>query len=311
MLSLFFLIVLPHRSSQAKGTAYESPGEYFVDTETLKAELEGINQRIEKFYSRENADSLTQLFAKDFTFFPEYKPAIAEIKGLKAFYSDWFNSVNDIAFKKNIYKVEAFANYVLEIGRFRLTYSPPTGSKNTYTGKYMIMWQRDARKQLRILSEAFGSDKNIGPADVPYAGVTVKDSFVLDRNMVSNKLSKEVEALDNTLTQAVREGDGKARADGFTKDGLYMPHFGDILEGMDAIRPYMMKIYTPGARLYVKNTYREIFDLGEFVFLNGHFKGGWGDEVNGGKFEGNMSNLMKRDEHGKLLMYRQLANNDR
>jgi hypothetical protein len=51
--------------------------------------------------------------------------------------------------------------------------------------------------------------------------------------------------------------------------------------------------------------------LVEFVFINGHFKGGWGDQSTGGHFEGNVSNLMQREKNGKLLMYRQLANNGR
>lgn len=279
--------------------------------ENPKAELEDINKRIEIFYSKESFDSLAELFAKEFIFMPEYKSAIAEIKTLKAFYRDWFNTVEIINFKKNIYKVEVYGDYILEIGNFSLIYSTQANQKNDYTGKYMAMWKHDANKRLRILSEAFGSDKYIEAKNVPYARVEVKNSFVLNTNMVSDKVSKEIEEIDKTLTKAVTEGNGKARADGFMKDGIYMPHFGEILEGMDTLLPYMLKTYNPDAKLYVRNTYQEIFDLGEFVFLSGHFKGGWGDTISGGKFEGNMSNLFKRNEDGDLKMYRQLANNDR
>jgi ketosteroid isomerase-like protein len=71
----------------------------------------------------------------------------------------------------------------------------------------------------------------------------------------------------------------------------------------------MLKTYTGNSITDVKDTFREIFDTGDFVFLSGHFKVGFGKGDNKGSFEGNMSNLMKRDKDGKLLMYRQLAHN--
>jgi hypothetical protein len=94
------------------------------------------------------------------------------------------------------------------------------------------------------------------------------------------------------------------------KNGIYMPHFDRMLVGMDVIRPYMLKTYRPGTLAYVKNTYREIFNLGEFVFINGQFKVGWDNARNKGSFQGNMSNLMERGKDGKLLMLCQLAHND-
>jgi hypothetical protein len=79
---------------------------------------------------------------------------------------------------------------------------------------------------------------------------------------------------------------------------------------MDAIAKHMRKTYRPGTSFAVKHQYFKIYDLGDYVFINGHYKGGWGDSNNGGRFEGNMSNLMKRNGKGKLLMHRQLSNRD-
>jgi hypothetical protein len=75
------------------------------------------------------------------------------------------------------------------------------------------------------------------------------------------------------------------------------------------IRPYMVKTYQPGVITFVKDTFCEIFDLGGYVFLSGHFKVSFDNGTTKGNFEGNMSNLMKRGKDGKLLMYRQLAHN--
>jgi ketosteroid isomerase-like protein len=83
---------------------------------------------------------------------------------------------------------------------------------------------------------------------------------------------------DKGDVKAVLTSDGEARAKEFTMDGIYMPH--------------------------VKNTFHEIFDCGEFVFLSGHFEVSFDNGGNKGSFEGNMSNLMKRSKDGKLLIYR-------
>ena len=121
----------------------------------------------------------------------------------------------------------------------------------------------------------------------------------------------KVRKWNEEVIRDVRTGDGNARADGFTQDGIYMPHFNSMIIGVDSIRKYMLKTYNPAAKVYVQHTYHAIYDLKEFVLVNGHFKGGWGDKDNGGTFEGNMSNLRKKGKDGKFLMHRQLANNDR
>lgn len=311
LLLLTFSFWVLQAYAQTKSYLSSSMAKSDIDLAAVKTELQVLNKKVRHFYSTEATDSIMRLYAINFTLLPEYKPAIADRQALQAFFNDWFKEVDNVLYEKTIYKVEAFSNYVLEIGTFSLAYSTGKNPLNSYTGKYMIMWERNPASELTLLAEAFGSDKNIGPADVPYANVIVKEGFRLEKDILSNELAKKIETADKILVQAVEQGNGQARADGFTEDGIYMPHFGTILDGMEALLPYMKQIYRPEAKLYSKNTYREIFHIGEFVFLHGHFKGGWGDPVTGGKFEGNMLNLMKKNEKGELLMYRQLANNDR
>jgi ketosteroid isomerase-like protein len=159
-----------------------------------------------------------------------------------------------------------------------------------YNGKYMTMWKRDSQGKLKIISEALGSDKYIDREDMPYAAVVVEE-------------------IDKGVVNAVLTGDGEARAKEFTIDGIYMPHFDPMQVGMEQLRPYMHRTYTGSSITYVKDTYHEIFDSGDFVFLSGHFEVAFGKGAHKGSFEGNMSNLMKRGKDGKLLMYRQLAHN--
>ncbi len=162
-------------------------------------------------------------------------------------------------------------DYVLEIGNFNLAWSAKPGEKKNYNGKYMIMWKRDASGRLKIISEAFGSDKFIKPDEIPYASVEVKENRKPDTNILSQKLLPEIEEFDKGVVKAVLTGDSEARANEFTTDGIYMPHFDPMQVGMEKLKPYMIRTYTHSTITEVRDTFREIFDTGDFVFPGGHF----------------------------------------
>jgi ketosteroid isomerase-like protein len=261
-------------------------------------------------YIRKNINTLVGLYADEITYLPEYKPAIFEIKVLKEFLSDWFKASNIKAYKKKIYQVEVYSDYVLEMGTFRFDYLAIDNRHKEYEGHYMILWKQNESGGLSIVSETFGANKYIEPQDVPYASVKLLQSSFTPTPRVNNKLYTDIIAFDAIVIKAVAEGDGDARANGFTEDAILMSNFDSIRVGMEVIRPKMLKTYTRDVSFNVNHTYFRIYDLGEYVFVTSHYKGGWGDASNGGSFEGNMSNLMKRNGNGKLLMHRQAGNRD-
>ncbi|MEB2776395.1 hypothetical protein SYJ56_13820 [Algoriphagus sp. D3-2-R+10] len=293
---------------------YASNGQSIIqkNVEDYKTEIEEINSRIEQLYKAENTKSLMELYSKQLAYFPEYKPAIFEKEKLKNFFNDWFKAGDVKAYKKKIFMVEAYSDHLLEIGTFRLDYLSANESPAEFTGKYMILWEKDIKGKLTIVSETFGADTYIEPEAVPYASVHVQESnFVPNHQNIKKELLREIEENDALLLKAVAEGDGNARANGFTKDAVLMSNFDSIRVGMEVIRPKMLKTYTPATPYIVNHTYSRIYDLGDYVFINGHYKGGLGDSVQGGNFQGKMSNLMKRNENGVLLMHRQIGNRDK
>lgn len=272
-------------------------------------ELQEINSKTEQLYIAGDADALTNLYARQLIFFPEYKPAIFEIKVLNKFFKDWFTAGDVRSYKKKIYTVEKYSDHLLEIGTFSLNYVSAKNPQGEYNGNYMVLWKRDNAGKLSIISETFGADKNIEPEGVPYADVQVEKINFTSIDKVSKKLIAEVEAFDAVVLKAVATGDGNARANGFTQDAILASSFDSIHEGMETIRPKMLKTYTPNVVFNVKHYYNRIYDLGDYVFVTGQYKGGWGDSTKGGRFEGNMANLLKRT-NGKLLMHRQAGNRD-
>ena len=75
-----------------------------------RIKLEAINSRIAQLYLTEDVNALTSLYAGEFTFFPEYKPAIFEIKALNKFFKDWFAAGDIRIYKKKIVAVEVYSD---------------------------------------------------------------------------------------------------------------------------------------------------------------------------------------------------------
>jgi ketosteroid isomerase-like protein len=275
-----------------------------------RLELEAVNRRIEQLYVTEDVKALTSLYASEFTFFPEYKPAIFELKTLNQFFKDWFTAGDIKLYKKKIATLEVYADHLLEIGTFSFQYSSSKKPPGEYKGNYMVLWKSDNDGKWSILSETFGADTYVEPDVMPYADVEVEKTTFTALDHVNKKLIAEVEEFDAVVLKAVATGDGKARAEGFTMDAILVSTFDSIHVGMETIRPKILKTYTPTMSYLVKHYYNRIYDLGEYVFVVGQYKGGWGDSTKGGRFEGNMANLLKRIKTGKLLMHRQAGNRD-
>ena len=240
----------------------------------LRIELETLNRRIEQLYLKEDVNALTSLYARQFTFFPEYKPAIFEIKALNEFFKDWF-TVGDVKlYKKKISAVDVYSDHLLEVGTFSFHFSSIKNPQGEYKGNYMVLWKRDNDGKLSIVSETFGADTYIEPEVVPYAEVHVEETNFTAIDNVNKKLIAEIEEFDAVVLKAVANGDGNARAEGFTKDAILLPNFDSILVGMENIRPKMLKTYTPNTSYIVKHYYNRIYELGDYVFVVGQYKGG-------------------------------------
>lgn len=278
------------------------------DLGEYRLKLEALNSRIEQLYVTKDVNTLTGLYASKFTFFPEYKHAIFENKALRKFFDDWFTAGDVSIYRKKIYTVEAYSDHLLELGTYSLHYSSIKNPKSEYKGNYMVLWKSDNDGKLSIISETFGSDTYIEPEVVPYADVQVEETNVTAIDNINKKLISEVEEFDAVVLKSVANGDGNARADGFTTDAILLSTFDSIHVGMENIRPKMLKTYTPNVSYIVRHYYNRIYNLGDYVFVVGQYKGGWGDSTKGGRFEGNMSNLLKRTKNGKLLMHRQAGN---
>lgn len=298
--AILFLVFFSFSNVQSQ----ENPG-------SLRLEVEQLNTKIEQLYLSKNVQGLVDLYRDDLTFFAEYQPAILDKQTLQLFFADWFKSGTVQSFKKNIRVVERYADYILEIGTVTINYIIQQRTPGVYTGKYMMLWARDSEGKLTIVSDAFGADVYIEPDATPYASVHVKQTDYTDlQKNIDPQLMKEVKEFDKELLKVIAEGNGEARANGFTDDAIMMGNFDSIRTGMKSIKPKLLSTYTPNTTYKVQHTYSKLIDLGDYIFANGYYRGGPTNPKNGGSFEGKMSNLLKRNKGGTLVMHRQLGNRD-
>ncbi|HWD89532.1 MAG TPA: nuclear transport factor 2 family protein [Mucilaginibacter sp.] len=269
--------------------------------------VQALNKKIETDLIKGNVTALTGLYSPDCRYLPEFSPTVFGRKHLKSFFDHWLNAGRVLTYSKSSHEVQQIGDYLLETGNFNIQYTVGKGDSRNYRGKYMTIWKRGNGGSLLVLAEAFGADHQVTPEDMPYPAGDVKENQQ-ETFIVSAQLLPRLEAYDKMVVHSVLTGDGEARAAGFAPDGIYLPHFDPMQIGMAAIRPYMLKTYSPNTISYVRDTYRQFFDSGNFILLTGHFKVIL-NNANKSGFEGNMLNLMKRYGDGKLLMYRQLAHN--
>ena len=297
---LFCVCIFGQQSIFAEKLFNKNPADYLA--------VQTRNKQIAVDLIKGDVGSLSRLYTVDCSYLPEFGPTINGRVRLSDFYRTWLKNSRIITYSKSIYEVEPISNYLLETGNLTIHYKMGLDADREYRGKYMVIWKRDQAGQINIYAEAFGADHQVDVTDVPYPAGDVSANQPTEDFMVRQTLKPALQDYDKKVVSGVVAGDGASRAAGFTNDGIYMPHFDPMQIGMKAIRPYMLKTYYPHTISYVKDTFRELFDTGEFILLTGHF------HVilnNPGKtsFDGNMLNLMKRGNDGKLLMYRQLAHN--
>lgn len=186
------------------------------DLADFRIDVEEMNSKIEQLYVTQNADALTSLYDSQFSFFPEYKPAIFEMKGLTKFFRDWFVAGDVKVYQKKILALEEYSGHLLELGTFSFLYSSSKNPQGEYKGNYMVLWQIGNGGKLSIVSETFGATTYIEPEVVPYVDVQVEETNFTATENGTKKLIAEIEEFDAVVLKAVATGDANARADGFT-----------------------------------------------------------------------------------------------
>ncbi|MEM1258846.1 MAG: hypothetical protein AAGH81_09965 [Bacteroidota bacterium] len=275
---------------------------------TIKKAIAKRNESLTENLKISGIKAVMEGYTHDVLFFPQYKTAISSKTDLEDFYTEWTDSFEIMDYGKNTVCLEIIGNRLVEIGTFSLTGNEK--QKIPFTGNYMVIWKKvEAVYQIEI--ELFGNDTYVTRNQVPYASVSIPIPHALPKYMLSEdtKIEKELIFHNNQVIEAVTKGDPEKRIRGFHDEAILIPNFSEIKKGKERIVPYIESVYHPESNLYVSHKFYDVRVIDEnHVIVAGHYKGGWDRPNDKGSFEGNMLNLLKRNEEGKLVMYRQISN---
>ncbi len=273
--------------------------------------IKELSAQLTRYAQDEDVTSLLSLYDSDVSYLPQYKFGIFKKNDLQHFYANWLSSTKITNFKREIANIDFFSNRAIEIGNFIMVYQNLKKEESEYHGKYMVVWKED-KEGYKIEAECYGSSEYIPIERVPYYTVNVPETVSPQRSSDQDAVDHEILALNSEVITHVEAGNGEGRAEGYHHEGIYMPNFSKMLMGIDSIRPFLMRTYTPDSNFFVDHSFYDIEEIDkDHVMVVGHFKGGWNRPNDQGLFGGNMLNIRKRNDTGKLVMYRQIVVSDR
>jgi ketosteroid isomerase-like protein/enterochelin esterase-like enzyme len=298
------------RRGSEKGKVKSLPDSSLAEAGENQEIIQNLNDILREAYVSNNANAVLPFYTNDAIYFPEYKQAILDKSALNDFFRSWFSNVDIKSYSKKIYFIENLGDHVIEIGKFNMTFTFNSDSLRTYAGNYLVEWKRNNDNTLSIASETFGSDSYVKADQVPYGAIEVPQPSYNRNPDVSNDVLNETQKYDSIVLKSIAEGDTKMRIAGFAEDAIVMRNFDSMRIGVDNFRETLTRTYHPKSTYKVQHTYSRIVDLGNFILMNGYYKGGSTDPGRNMSFKGKMTNILKRTSTGELVMYRQIVNLD-
>jgi ketosteroid isomerase-like protein len=297
VLLIFFSVILSSCQQQP------APKDKSVDF------IDEISKRSSSRFESEKNNDLKQflaLFSKDAISLPEYQPTLKGIDEISRFYDTLFARQN---VKKSEHTVEEMIDMgktVVEIGTFHKEYTGKgSDSVISLKGKYWHIWE-EAENGMPVLkgetTGLFHHAANPKSLIITQGNLTPVETAVI----YSSDIPFELKAYNALMEKLVRKWDGSIRAEFFTKDARIMPFAEPTVNGLDSIRPYLVRYSNPGFNIDSIAVWADAWKYsGDWIIEYTRFKvkGHSGDYTGGA--EGKGIRIWKRQTDGSLRIYRE------
>lgn len=278
----------------------------------FKDKIKSINSRITKAYMDKNVATIISYFNIGATCMPEYHKTLYNKSDISKYFQQWFAATKSNIYSRTIYDVENIKDYLIEVGTFQNDFVKTDNDSFVYKGKYIRFWKIEKNTTLTILSDIWGAADYLDRSKFP--SIENAETDIMPNYSVSQKVKKEVEKRNQTITELVIKRQGEQHSTFFSQDAIYMPYYKPMLIGIDSVKSYFVEHEKVGDvnidSLQIKAS--KIIDLGNVVFEQGYYGVKWRtmDSKNKGVVTGKSINIWKRNEKGVLMLYRQMVNHD-
>lgn len=125
---------------------------------SLRDEVESLNSEFSKAVSNQDLDAVMELYTADARLLPPDNPMIQGKDGIRAFFQTMLDmGVRGVDLES--VAVEGAGDLATDIGRYRLTISPPGADSFIDEGKYIVVLKRQPDGTLRLAYDMFNRDQ--------------------------------------------------------------------------------------------------------------------------------------------------------
>jgi ketosteroid isomerase-like protein len=278
-----------------------------------REQLTILHQQRDRAFITKDSKTYLQSYADSVIAMPEYHAPVYGKQYLEHYYRQWFDSTSSTQLKRDIYEVQRIGNYILDIGRFTHDFKKADSSLVHYEGKYMNVWAIGAGHSVSLISEIWGSEFPINSSLLSFAAKS--PSGPLPGLSIDPAIEEEVNTRYQHIAAYVKNRQGTLHAtEMFLPDAIYLTYDTTMLVGMNNIEPYFTEHEKPGPVSIdsISLLASRMIPVDSFVLEYGYYfvAVSWDNHKGGINVKGKSTNLWKRNNEGKLMMWRQMVNHD-
>lgn len=270
-----------------------------------------VNQEMIKAITSKDISLLMDLYAPDAVSMPEYHSALYGKKNIQRYYEARFKASTVTDYTRTTHDSKPLGDYVVETGTYSYTYTLTGKAPLAYTGKYLIVWRANKEKELKIISEIWGSDTYLERASLAFPESNTSAYPPSPDLKIKTDTEKQITERNTFVSDGVKARDGVKISTVYEEDAMYLPYYSPMLIGKDQITEYYLKHEDPAVTIdSVQIKASRILVSGNYAFVDGYYGVKWRAGENSGIVTGKSINIWRRNKQGVYMLYRQMTNHD-
>jgi ketosteroid isomerase-like protein len=139
-------------------------------TSDVRAEIEKLNQSIEKSMSKKSLSDIAAMYVDDATILT---PGGKKVHGRKEIADYWYNMANCRDFKSEITELGGNGKMVYQIGKWTMTMEKD-GKLTTYSTDVVLVWKRESSYDYRIQLQSINNTMTLSEINAPANSAEIK-----------------------------------------------------------------------------------------------------------------------------------------
>jgi ketosteroid isomerase-like protein len=237
-----------------------------------RATLDAYRTAITGAYLRGRPEDAVRPLAESVRLLPAYQKSIFGKADAATYYRAFLKRFAVRAYERSPIEVADLGQRVMEIGRFTMTVQAGQTEPQTFTGKYMDLWEKSSGAGptsggLMLHTAAWNHDQPPKSAEqLRFAEVPSVHQALQARAPVTPGLRLELAALQKLEESAIAQHDGKTWALFYADDGIVLSNQGTVVSGRKALDEYFER-HAKALPVFEKLDMRthQIDDLGDYA----------------------------------------------